>query len=160
MTNALEIKNLEKAYDSFKLKSINLTLPAGCVMGLIGENGAGKSTLIKLILGMIRRDRGAVHIIGKDSITEINSIKQDVGVVLDDVGLPECLTAKQIGNIMRLTFDNWDDDVYSNYLKQLDIPANIEFKRFSRGSRMKLGFAVAMSHRPKLLILDVNCRIA
>lgn len=158
--NALEIRDLTKSYSNFCLDKLNLTLPCGCIMGLVGENGAGKSTTIKLILDMIHRDNGTITIMGKDNRENIHLTKQDIGVVLDDVGIPECLTAKQIGKIMRYTFANWSDASFENLLRRLSIPSDKPFKEFSRGMKMKLGIAVALSHDPKLLILDVNCRIA
>ena len=152
--NALEIKNLCKSYVDFSLDQFNLTLPSGCIMGLIGENGAGKSTTIKLILDMVNKDSGSIRIWGKDHQENSRELKEDIGVVLDDVGFPECLTAKQISNIMRYTYRSWDDRTYRKYLKNLSLPVDKPFKEFSRGMRMKLGIAVAMSHNPKLLILD------
>ena len=152
--NALEIKGLTKSYGGFTLEHINLVLPCGCIMGLIGENGAGKSTTIRLILDMIRGDSGSITILGKDNQDEMRATKEDIGVVLDEVGFPECLTARQVHNIMRNTYQRWDENVYIAYLNKLDIPRDREFKDFSRGMKMKLGIAVAMSHHPKLLILD------
>ncbi len=152
--NALEIKGLTKSYGGFTLDHINLVLPCGCIMGLIGENGAGKSTTIRLILDMIRGDSGSITILGKDNQDEMRATKEDIGVVLDEVGFPECLTARQVHNIMRNTYQRWDENVYIAYLNKLDIPRDREFKDFSRGMKMKLGIAVAMSHHPKLLILD------
>lgn len=152
--NALQIEHLTKTYKDFKLDNVNLTLPCGCIMGLIGENGAGKSTTIKLILDMIHRDRGTVTILGRDNQDNLKLTKEDIGVVLDEVGIPQCLTAKQVGNIMRLTFQNWDDQAYTGLLTQLNVPSNKKFKELSRGMKMKLGIAVALSHHPKLLILD------
>lgn len=149
--NALEIKNLTKSYPGFKLDNLNLTLPSGCIMGLIGENGAGKSTTIKLILDMIHKDSGTISIFGKDNV---ELTKEEIGVVMDEVGIPECLTTVQVGKIMKNTFKNWDENEYSRLLTKLAIPDNKEFKDFSRGMKMKLGIAIAMSHNSKLLILD------
>lgn len=152
--NALEIKNLCKAFPGFTLDHVNLTLPAGCILGLVGENGAGKSTIIKLILDMLHKDSGSITILGRDNQDNIQLTKEDVGVVMDEVGIPECLNAKQVGNIMKLTFRNWDSAVYSGYLQSLSIPTDKPFKDFSRGNKMKLGIAIALSHDPKLLLLD------
>lgn len=152
--NALEIKNLTKKFKGFKLDNISLTLPSGCIMGLIGENGAGKSTTIKLILDMLHKDGGEVSILGKDNTDNINLTKEDVGVVLDEVGIPECLNIRQIGNVMKNTFKNWDEAEFSRMLKKLSVPERKQFKDFSRGMKMKTGIAVAMSHNAKLLILD------
>lgn len=152
--NAIEIKGLTKSYKDFSLDHLNLTLPQGTVMGLIGENGAGKSTTIKLILDMVKRDEGSVTLLGRDNRDNLHLIKEDIGVVLDDVGLPECLTPVQVGKVMKLTFKNWDDDSYMHYLAIFGLPPKKKFREFSRGMKMKLGIAVALSHNPRLLILD------
>jgi ABC-2 type transport system ATP-binding protein len=118
--NALEIKNLTKTYQDFRLENLTLTLPTGCIMGLIGENGAGKSTTIKLILNMIHKESGSITILGKDNQENISLIKEDVGVVMDEVGFPECLTAKQVGKIMKDTYRNWEAGTYQEYLKKMN----------------------------------------
>lgn len=150
--NALEIKNLTKSFAGFRLDHLSLTLPRGCIMGIIGENGAGKSTTMKLILDMLHKDSGTVTILGKDS--DLQLIKEDIGVVMDEVGIPECLTARQVGKVMKNTFRNWDDAEYSRLLQKLSLPEDKPFKDFSRGMKMKLGIAIALSHRARLLILD------
>ncbi len=152
--NALEIKNLSKSFSGFRLENLNLTLPSGCIMGLIGENGAGKSTTIKLILDVLHKDSGTITILGRDNQDNIRLTKEDVGVVMDEVGIPECLTAKQVGKVMALSFRNWSNDTYEKLLTDFAIPVDKAFKDFSRGMKMKLGIAVAMSHKAKLLILD------
>lgn len=152
--NAIEVKDLCKSYSQFSLDHLDLSLPAGCILGLIGENGAGKSTTIKLILDMVKRDSGTVTLLGKDNRDNLRLTKEDIGVVLDEVGLTACLNTKQIGKIMKHTFRNWEEEDYAGYLQKLDIPERKPFKEFSRGMKMKLGIAVALSHHPKLLILD------
>ena len=152
--NALEIKNLTKSYPGFTLDNLNLTLPSGCIMGLIGENGAGKSTTIKLILDMIHKDSGSITILGKDNTDGIELTKEDIGVVMDEVGIPECFTVKQVGNVMKHTFRNWDNTEYARLVQKLALPDKKQFKEFSRGMKMKLGIAIALSHDAKLLILD------
>ena len=152
--NALEIKDLCKLYKGFELDHINLLLPSGCIMGLVGENGAGKSTTIKLILNAIKRDGGSIKVLGKDNRENFELTKEDIGVVLDEVGFADCLTAKQVGAIMQNLYKNWDKSVYAGYLKKLKIPNDKQYKDFSKGMKMKLCIAVALSHNAKLLILD------
>ena len=152
--NAIEIKDLCKTYPGFSLDHVNLTLPCGCIMGLVGENGAGKSTTIRLILDMIARDSGTITLLGKDDRENIRLLKEDIGVVLDEVGIPACLNPKQVGKIMANTFRNWEQAVYDSLLEKLAVPPEKPFKDFSKGMKMKLGIAIALSHRPKLLILD------
>lgn len=103
---------------------------------------------------MIHKESGSITILGKDNQENISLIKEDVGVVMDEVGFPECLTAKQVGKIMKDTYRNWEAGTYQEYLKKFSVPENKPFKDFSKGMKMKLGIAVAMSHDPKLLILD------
>ena len=152
--NAIEIRDLCKTYPGFSLDHVNLTLPCGCIMGLVGENGAGKSTTIRLILDMIARDSGTITLLGKDNRENIRLLKEDIGVVLDEVGIPACLNSKQVGKIMANTFRNWEQAVYDSLLEKLAVPPEKPFKDFSKGMKMKLGIAIALSHRPKLLILD------
>ena len=152
--NALEIRNLTRHLGDFTLDRLNLTLPGGCILGLIGENGAGKSTTIRLILGMLRPDGGTVTILGRDNRDNLALTKQDIGVVLDEVGIPECMTPKQVGIVMADVFTRWDAKTYEGLLERFSLPENKKFREFSRGMKMKLGLAVALSHEAKLLILD------
>ena len=152
--NILEVKNLNKEYNSFKLKDINLSLPKGMIMGLIGENGAGKTTTIKSILNLTSIDSGEINIFGMDMKEEAKKIKEDIGVVLDDSFLSEHLTPKDINQIMKNIYSNWDEDLFLEYLKDFKLPLKQESKDFSSGMKVKLKIAIAISHYPKLLILD------
>ncbi len=152
--NALEVSGLSKSFGDFQLEDLSFALPQGCIMGLVGENGAGKSTTIKLILGMLRKDGGSVEILGHENGDQLTVLKEEIGVVMDEVGIPECMNARQVGKAMKNIFRRWDEDAYEGYLRRLSVPADKAFKDFSRGTRMKLGIAVALSHHPKLLLLD------
>lgn len=152
--NALEVKNVCKSYDGFELRDVNLTLPEGCILGLIGENGAGKSTLIRILMGITKSDSGEVRMLGKNISTDLESIKEDVGFVPDNVGLPGFMNMEQIGRFMAGNYKNWDNERYSELLHKFKLNNDRKFKDFSKGMRMKAGLAVAMSHGAKLLILD------
>ncbi len=149
--NAIEIKDLTKEYNGFKLDNISFVLPTGCIMGLIGENGAGKSTTISSILGLKKDKKGSIKVLGQNMNAKL---KNDIGVVLDEVGLPEALNVKNIGTIMRNVYSNWSDEDYSGYIKKFSLPDNKKFGDFSKGMKMKLAIAIALSHKAKLLILD------
>lgn len=154
MENSLEVKNLCKKYNGFELKNVNLNLPKGMIMGLIGENGAGKTTTIKSILNVIKRDSGEINIFGLDNIKDEKKIKSDIGVVLDDSFLSEYLTPKDISKIMKNFYKTWDDSLYFQYIEKFNLPQNKISKEFSSGMKMKLKIATALAHKPKLLILD------
>lgn len=152
--NAIELKGLCKKYKGFQLKSIDLTLPCGCIMGLIGENGAGKSTTIKLLLDIIEKDSGTVKILGKDMEEKPVEIKNDIGVVLDEPCFSPLLRATEINKIMKHTYTNWDEAVFFNLLNRFGIDKTKRFKAYSKGMKMKMSIAVALSHKAKLLVLD------
>ncbi len=153
--NSIEVNNLSKSYGEFKLDDISFNLPMGTIMGLVGENGAGKSTIIKLIMNAIKADSGEVFVLGKSNLSsEFVDTKQDIGIVLDEAYYPEVLTIKNINKVMKSSYKNWDNSVFSNYIERFSLPKNEKFKNFSRGMKMKLAIAVALSHKPKLLILD------
>ncbi len=151
--NAIEIKGLKKSYKGFSLDGLDLCLPQGCIMGLIGENGAGKSTTIKLILDIIKKDGGTVTLFGERD-GDLRLQKEDIGVVLDEIGLPGCLNVKQVNNVMKNIFKNWDEEKYFSYIKRFALSEKKMNGKFSRGMRMKLCIAVALSHNARLLILD------
>lgn len=148
--NAIEIKNLTKHYNGFTLDNISLTLPQGCILGLIGENGAGKSTTIRSILGSLKYD-GDIKVLGKPMSADL---KNRIGVVLDEVGFPDKLNIKDVNAIMKNMFTNWDNDAFLGYIKKFGLSDDKAFSEFSKGMKMKLGIAVALSHKAELLILD------
>jgi len=152
--NALAIRNLTKTYKGFKLDNISFELPKGCIMGLIGENGAGKTTTIKLILDTIKRDSGTIEVLGEDNRKNFKEKKEDIGVVLDEAYFPEGFTAKNVNTVMKNTYKRWDQELFCDYLNRFSLPRDKAFKDFSRGMKMKLAIAVALSHNAKLLILD------
>ena len=153
--NAIEINGLVKEYSGFRLGSLDLALPAGSIMGLVGENGAGKSTTIKLIMNAIKRDAGSVSVLGVDNQSRaFPDIKEDIGVVLDEAYYPEVLNSRDVGCVMAKTYRHWEPDTYENYLQRFGLPQDKAFRDYSRGMKMKLAIAVALSHQAKLLILD------
>ena len=151
--NAIEFKNVKKCYPGFEL-DLDLALPQGCILGLIGENGAGKSTSIRMLLGMAKPDGGQISVLGQPVDQAFAPVREDIGVVLDEPGFPDCLTPGQVGAVMAGIYRNWDAAAYQALLEKLSLPANKKFKDFSRGMKMKLSIAVALSHKAKLLVLD------
>ena len=154
MTNSIEVHGLCKSYGDFALQDVDLTLPAGSIMGLIGENGAGKTTTIKCILNLIARDKGEITLMGYDNIRQERLAKADVGVVLDECFFHDPLRPQDIGTILKPVFPTWDEACFHRYLDQFALPARKPIKGFSRGMKMKLSLAAALAHHPKLLILD------
>lgn len=155
MENAIEIKGLNKKYRDFSLKDIHFCLPEGSILGLVGENGAGKSTTINLIMDAISRDSGTITVLGTDNQSkDFLRVKEDIGVVLDEAYFPSVISAANVNSIMKYTYQNWNEQEYFSYLKKFELPEKKMFKDYSRGMKMKLAIAVALSHGSRLLILD------
>ena len=155
MTNAIELKHIEKSFGEFTLRDVSLSIPTGTICGLVGENGAGKSTLIRILMGALRPDSGAAVTLGADvSAPDFLRVKEDIGVVLDEGCFPESLTAPQVGKIMAATYRRWEPETFSAYCKRFALPEKTAFKDYSRGMKMKLTIAAALSHQAKLLVLD------
>ena len=153
--NAIELSHVTKHFPGFTLQDLSLTVPSGTICGLVGENGAGKSTTIRLLMGALRPDSGTCTVLGADSASpEFLSLKEDIGVVLDEAYFPESLNALQVGGVMAKTYRRWDGKQYQNYLTRFGLPEKTAFKDYSRGMKMKLTIAVALSHQAQLLVLD------
>lgn len=153
MDTIIQVENLTKQYSDFKLDHVSFSIPKGTIMGLIGENGAGKSTTIKAMLDLINKDDGEVTFWGK-KLSSSKQLKEDIGVVFDGINFYETLTPIKVGKISSAAYKQWDERLYRDYLKRFQLPADKEIKTLSKGMRMKLCIAVALSHKPKLLILD------
>lgn len=149
--NAIELKGLKKSFPDFTLGPVDLAVPEGTILGLIGENGAGKSTTIKLMLGLLRTDGGSITILGQDA-KKLD--KNEIGVVLDEPGFPSLLNAKEIRSFLKDIYRNWDDAAWQDYMRRFELPQEKKFTEFSKGMKMKFAIAAAMSHHARLLILD------
>ena len=154
ITDAINVKNLSKNYKDFTLNKISFSVPKGSIMGFVGENGAGKTTTIKAILDLIRLDEGEVTILGSEAKYLPAEIKSQIGVVFDGSNLHDNLNVKNINLVMRNIYNIWDERVFNEYVKKFQLPENKIIKDFSRGMKMKLSIAIALSHHSKLLILD------
>ena len=152
--NALELNHVNIRLDDFTIQDLTIALPQGTVMGLVGENGAGKSTTIRMLLGSLKPDSGTIQVLGQSQDKDFDRVKEDLGVVLDEPCFPECLNAKNVNNVMARTYRNWNRDQFYDYLRRFELPEDKAFKDYSRGMKMKLAIAVALSHDAKLLLLD------
>ncbi|MBO4281194.1 MAG: ABC transporter ATP-binding protein [Lachnospiraceae bacterium] len=151
----LELKNVTKDYGDFKLDHVSFSVPRGTVCGFIGQNGAGKTTTIQLILDAIARDGGEITLFGQEVVPgKSHALREDIGVVFDEMGFHEFLTPAQIDGIMKRIYKNWNSEQYFDYLKRFSLPSGKRCGNFSRGMRMKLQIAVALSHGAKFLVMD------
>lgn len=152
--NAIELTGLTKKYDGFTLNDISFNVPKGSIMGFIGQNGAGKTTTIKAILNIIRADSGTVKIFGMDNIKHEYEIKEDLAAVFDELPFNDGLSAVQLERIMGGIYKSWESAKFREYLERFGLPEKKPFGKFSKGMKMKLQIAAALSHNAKLLIMD------
>ena len=154
MNNAIEIQNLCKSFKDFSLNNISFSLPMGYIMGFVGRNGSGKTTTIRLILNMINRDSGQIKIFGLDNLQDEQTIKQDIAVVFDDIYFVDSWKVREVERAIKGFYSNWSSKLFNQYISSFHLPMEKKVKELSRGMKMKLMLAVAMSHEAKLLIFD------
>ena len=154
MEAILKVRGLKKHYPRFDLHQIDLDLPGGCIMGFVGENGAGKTTTLKCILNVAGRDGGSVELIGETEPGRQKTLMEEVGVVFSDAGFHPVMTGKDINQIMKGIYKNWQEEDFFGFLKRLKVDPCQEYQNLSRGTRIKLQLAAALSHQPRLLLLD------
>lgn len=152
MNDALIISGLTKTYKDFMLNGVSFSVPCGSIVGLIGENGAGKSTTINAVLGLIQKEAGSICVLGKEQPD--NEIKEQIGVVFDGNNYPEIFSTRKLNRVMKDIYHSWEGHTFLNLLKKFSLPTDKPIKQFSKGMKMKLAIAVALSHNSKLLILD------
>ena len=152
--NAIEVKGITKHYDGFTLDNVSFNVVKGSIMGFIGQNGAGKSTTINTILNIIKPDSGTVNIFGLDNQEHEVEIKQEISAVFDELPFHESLNANHINVILKDVFHKWDSETFFSYLDRFQLPRKKKFGQFSKGMKMKLQIASALSHNAKLLIMD------
>ncbi len=152
--NAIEIASLTKKYDGFTLDDVNFSVPKGSIMGFIGQNGAGKTTTIRALLNIIAVDAGNIKLLGMDNIKDEIEIKKRISVVFDELPFQDIFSAKQIARILCDIYPKWDNQIYEGYLERFQLPMKKKVGEFSKGMKMKLQIAAALSHSAELLIMD------
>ncbi|MFW2487029.1 ABC transporter ATP-binding protein [Clostridium chromiireducens] len=152
--DALEIKNLNKTFDGFNIKNINLSLSKGYILGYIGQNGAGKTTTIKLIMNQIKKDSGEIRIFGKEYNDDEAGYKNMIGFIGDECYFPTCFTLKDVIATMKDFYISFNEDKFREYVERWQLPYKKKIKEFSKGMKVKLSFASVLSRDTKLLLLD------
>ncbi len=152
--NAIEIKNLTKKYDGFTLDNVSFDVPKGSIMGFIGQNGAGKTTTINSLLNIINWDSGEIKLLGQEMPEHEYEVKEQISAIFDVLPFNDDLSAKQLTRIMRGIWKEWNEDAFLNYLERFQLPFKKKFGQFSKGMKMKLQIAAALSHHARILIMD------
>lgn len=153
MSSAIEVRNLQKSYAGFGLQNVSFCVPQGSIVGLIGENGAGKTTTIKAILNLIDIGGGEISVLGSPNKISKRT-REDIGVVFDDICFHENLSVSQLGKVMQGMYKRWDMALFKQYCQRFSLDSKKRVGDLSKGMKMKLSITVALSHQPRLLILD------
>lgn len=133
---------------------MNFSLVEGCITGFIGVNGSGKTTTIKTILGLYPKDDGSIKFFGKEMEKNEYTVKNRMGVVLDEGYFYEEMTLKEMKSVIAPAYSNWDESIFLNYINQFNLKLNQKIATLSKGMRMKFAIAIALSHHADLLIMD------
>lgn len=157
MEYAMEVEGLTKHYKDFTLDNVSFRIPAGSIVGFIGENGAGKSTTIKAVLDLIQKDAGNIRLLGQENGARSKKVKEQIGVIFDECYFPEGLQVVDVNRMMKQIYSNWEPEIFLDYCKRFELPKRKAVKDFSRGMKVKLSIATALSHHAKLIILDDAC---
>ena len=151
---AIDMSGIYKKYRFFSLDNIDLTLPAGQIMGLIGPNGAGKSTTIRILMGLVHQDSGDVRVLGHPMPAEQVAAKWDIGFASEDMRLYESMTLGWHMRFMQSIYPSWDTKYAQVLLKRFDLRAEQKIKGISHGQRVKATLLLVLARKPKLLVLD------
>ncbi|HDS3924818.1 TPA: ABC transporter ATP-binding protein [Staphylococcus aureus] len=156
MTTLLNVDRVNKQYkdSDFKLQDASLTIATNETVGLIGKNGSGKSTLINILVGNRHKDNGSILFFGEEHAMDDVEYKEHIGVVFDDLRVPNKLTIKDIDKVFQSIYTSWNSQKFFDFIKYFELPLQTKIKTFSRGMRMKIALTIALSHDVKLLILD------
>lgn len=156
MEQLLTVNDLNKSYkkSEFQLSNISFSIDPQEVVGLIGKNGSGKSTLINTLVGNRFKDSGSIKFFDQDISQNNNHYKEYLGVVFDDLRVPNKLTITEMDKVFSNIFTTWDQQKFFDTIRYFDLPLKQQLKSFSRGMRMKAALAIALAHDTKLLILD------
>ena len=152
--NAIELDSVTKRYDGFTLDSVSFTVPKGSIMGFIGQNGAGKTTTMRSLLNITKIDSGRIRLLGQDHVKDEREIKKDIAVVFDAMPFDDMFTPKDMAKIFAGLYPNWDNKTFSGYLDRFKLPYKKKVGKFSKGMKMKLQIACALSRNAELLIMD------
>jgi ABC-2 type transport system ATP-binding protein len=150
----LELRGVSKHYPGFSLREVSFSLPRGHVCGLIGPNGAGKTTIVKLVLGLVRADGGALRVFGEDPASAEVAVKDRIGFVHEVPAYYDHLDVRAMASIVKRFYSRWDHRLFAALVQEFEVPAKKRFGALSRGTRTKAALALALAHHAELLVLD------
>jgi ABC-2 type transport system ATP-binding protein len=151
----IQLHNVRKSYGQHSvLRGLNLSVERGQIFALLGRNGAGKTTAIRLLLGLLNRDGGAISVLGLDPQQEPLAVRASVGFLAEDQQMFGWMTIAEILGFLAPFYPTWDRNLADRYLREFELPRSQRIKNLSKGQNVRLGLVLALAHRPQLVILD------
>lgn len=154
MDNVIEIKNLEVKLKKFTLSNINLNIPRGIVLGLIGRNGAGKTTLLKTLTNIYEPDFGTILYDGKTMRENETEIKGKLGIVYDSLYYPVAMKAEMVAKTIGTFYPDFEMKKWNEFMERFNLNKDCVLASYSKGMQMKFMVAMVLARNPEILILD------
>ncbi len=151
---AMEVQGVSAVIGHFFLTDVSFKVPRGTVCGLVGKNSAGKTALLQTLVNQMKIKKGSISIAGMDIHKQFEQVKTEIGVVWSDLHVPVQITARKLNKLYRAVYESWDEDYFISFLREFNVPMDGKVKTLSKGTLMKLNIALALSHHPRVLILD------
>ncbi len=151
----IEIRGLTRRFRTkVALDNVSLSVPQGCVFGLVGENGAGKTTLIKHVMGLLKAQSGSVGVFGVDPVKDPEGALSQIGYLSEDRDMPGWMRVEEIMRYTEGFYPNWDRGFADGLCRTFELDPSQRIKTLSMGQTVKTGLLIALADRPKLLVLD------
>lgn len=154
--HVIEMKQVVKQRDNFRIGPLNLCIPQGCVTAIIGTNGSGKTTMLGMCLGLVHPDEGKVTVLQEKTEPELSTlVKARIGFVAENSDSEEDdMTAEQVVSFVSQWYPSWDWQLYHQLMAKYELPPKQKLSKLSKGMRRKLDLIVAICPQPELLLLD------
>ncbi|MEO2049345.1 MAG: ABC transporter ATP-binding protein [Pirellulales bacterium] len=152
---AIEMQAVEKSFGRNQvLRGLTLQVKRGSTFAFLGRNAAGKTTAIRMLLGLLHRDDGAIRVLGLDPAREPLALRARIGYLAEDQTMYGWMRVDEILRFVAPFYPTWDHNLALRYVRDFELPLKSKIKHLSKGQNVRLGLVLALAHRPELVILD------
>ncbi len=152
---AIEMQAVYKSFRSTEvLRGVTMRVERGRTFAFLGRNAAGKTTTIRMLLGLLKRDDGAIRVLDIDPQREPLELRRRIGYLAEDQTMYGWMRVEEIVRFVAPFYPTWDHELALKYLRDFELPLRTRIKHLSKGQNVRLGLVLALAHRPELVILD------